>query len=160
MPSLVEQYIENPSGRTAIFSFLIAAFLFLISWFIPLANPSEDSWYGFLYRDLTLPVEDRFSTGLVVVETLLFTFFFFFMVIFLGSLADLRNTLPSYFEMFTAAIVTIALALFIPQIEVTGAQGASNFTPGMQSGVFWFTLFGIILMVLYIYFTRPTEEEN
>lgn len=158
MPSLVEQYIENPTGRTVIFSFLIAAFLFLISWFIPLANPGEESWYNFLYKDLTLPVEDRFNWGLVIVEVLLFTLFFFFMVVFLGSLSDMRNTLPSYFEMFTAAVITLTLAAFIPKIEVTGAEGAGNFTPGMQTGVFWFSVLGVILMILYIYFTRPADE--
>ena len=140
MPSLAEQYIENPTGRTVIFSFLIAALLFLVSWFIPLANPGEDSWYSFLYKDLTLPVEDRFNYGLVILEVLLFTFFFFFIVVFLGSMADLRNTLPSYFEIFTAAVISITLAAFIPKIEVTGAQGAANFTPDMQSAVFWFSI--------------------
>ena len=158
MPSLVEQYIENPTGRTVILSFLIAAFLFLISWFIPLANPSEESWYSFLYKDLTLPVEDRFNWGLVIIEAVLFTLFFFFMVVFLGSLTDLRNALPSYFEMFTAAVITFALVIFIPKIGVTGAEGAGNFTPEMQTAVLWFSILGVVLIFLYLYFTRPADE--
>jgi hypothetical protein len=165
MPSLVEKYFENPTGRTAIFSFLIAAFLFLISWFIPLANVAEDSWYSFLYKDVTLPVEDRFNFGLVIIEVILFTLFFFFVVVFLGSMADLRNTLPSYFEIFTAAVISITLAAFIPKIGVTGGvagtgtdKGVSHFTPDMQTTVIWLTILGILLMTLYLYFTRPADE--
>ena len=59
MPSFVEQYIENPTGRTAMFSLIIASFIFLLTWLIPLSNPAEGDLFSFLYKDISLPEEDR-----------------------------------------------------------------------------------------------------
>ena len=109
MPSFVEQYIENPTGRTAIFSLIVAAFIFMLTWLIPLSNPAEGDFFNFLYMDISLPAEERFNTALVIIESVLFSFFYLFLAIFLGNLSELRNSIPSWFEIFTSAVITIVV---------------------------------------------------
>ncbi|MHA2250791.1 MAG: hypothetical protein ACXAD7_10525 [Candidatus Kariarchaeaceae archaeon] len=166
MSSVSEQLFQSPTGRTAIFSFLIAAALFLFAWVIPLASLDGDPWYDFLYKDVTLPEEDRFNWGLVLVESLLFTLFYLFILIFFGSLAELRNNLPSWGEVVISAIITVGFAFFLPKFTTSGSvegteneTGANHFTGPMQTAVFWLSVLGIILMTLYVIYSGKDQEE-
>ncbi|MHA2250838.1 MAG: hypothetical protein ACXAD7_10760 [Candidatus Kariarchaeaceae archaeon] len=166
MSSLSEQLFQSPTGRTVIFSFIVAAFLFLLAWVIPLASLDGDPWYGFLYKDTTLPETDRFNWSLVLIESFLFTLFYLFILIFFGSLAELRNNLPSWGEVIISAIITIGFSYFLPKFTTSGtvegterSTGANHFTGEMQTVVFWFTILGIILMTLYVIYSGSESED-
>ncbi|MHA2090590.1 MAG: hypothetical protein ACW98K_07000 [Candidatus Kariarchaeaceae archaeon] len=157
MSTLSEQLFQNPTGRTAMLSLLIALFLSLFAWVIPIATLEGDPWYSFLYEQSWL---------LVFVESLLFTLFYFFALIFFGSLQELRNNLPSWGEVFISAIITLGLAYFLPRFTTGGTvqgttqeSGVSHFSSSMQTAVFWFTAIGIILMTLYVIYSGENEEE-
>ncbi len=167
MSSISEQLIQNPTGRTAIFSLLIALFLFFLAWIIPLANITGGEWYDFLYKDVELPENERFNWALMIIETLLFTIFYLFLVIFFGSLAELRNNLPSWGEVFISAVITLGLAYFLPRFSTSGTiegteseSGFNHFTGDMQIAVFWLTLLGIILMTLYIIYSDDEKMQS
>ncbi len=166
MPSIIETFIERPTGRTAVISFILAAFFFIVAWFIPLVDPTVQNWYSFLYKDISLPEDERFNWYLVIIESLLFSLFYLFSVIFLGSIADLRNTIPSWFELFVSASITVLISILIPKFGIGGSgisgsgsdTGLNNFTAKMQTAVFWFTILGILLFTLYIIYSAPKEE--
>lgn len=165
--SFQEKFIQDPRGRSAIFALIIAGVLFIISMLIPLADPSTESWYSGLYMDLSLPEEDRFNWTLVIIESLLFTLFYLFFTVFLGGSAEVRGAVPSWREIFTGVIFTLIFAAFIPRFGISGGiagglsdTGVNNFTESMQTAVFWFTVLGIFLMTLYIFFTGPKQEKE
>ncbi len=157
---------DNPLKRTLLFSTLIALILVWIAGILPLLEDTENAWYSFLYKDLEIPEEDRYNFVLVMVETLALSFFYLFMLIAVGSLAELRNNLPSWNEVFVSGSVTLILAFFFPRFSVRqgiagteSSSGFNHFTSSMQTSVFFFTLLGIILLTWYVMKSAP-ENEN
>ena len=165
--STVNRIFETPIGRTAVISVLIAAFLGIIAILIPLATLENDPWYRFLYLDVELPEDERFNLGLVLLESLVLTLFYLFLTIFMGSLAELQNRLPSWGEVFFAGGVTLIAAFFLTKLGIgdvaiegsTSALGFNHFTGSMQSSVFWFTFIGMILMTLYLMYSQEPENK-
>lgn len=164
--SFSERYITNPMGRTALISFLLSLIFAYLSFLLPLAPADNNAWYSFLYSDITLPPEERFNWGLVILESFFFGLFFFFLVVGLGAYAEVQNRLPSWTEFIVAAIITIILSLLLPQISVgegsvgeISGSGFNHFTTKMQTAVFFFTLLFMILWTLYIYYSAPNQEK-
>jgi hypothetical protein len=157
---------ESPLKRTLLFSAVISLIFFWLAFTLPILENTEGKWYDFLYEDLNTPEEDRYNLALVILETLALTFFYLFSLIFVGSLAELRNNLPSWNEVFVSGTVTLILAFFFPRFSVGGgiggtesSTGFNHFTSDMQLSVFLLTIVGIILMTLYVMKSAQDTEE-
>ncbi|MFV2013950.1 MAG: hypothetical protein ACC656_00845, partial [Candidatus Heimdallarchaeota archaeon] len=99
-------------------------------------------------------------------EAITLSLFYLFSLIFVGSLTELRNNLPSWNEVFVSGTVTLILAFFFPRFSVgggirgtEGATGFNHFTPDMQLHVFLLTILGIILMTLYVMKSAQDNKE-
>lgn len=155
---------DNPQGRNALFTGIVALLLVFLAFYIPLVeNPA--AWNKFLYKDLTLPEKDRYNIWLVLLETIILTLIYFFTLICLGSYAEFRNRLPSWGEVFTSGIFTIALATFFPRFSVggglqgtTASTGYNYFTSSMQWSVFFGTVLGMVLVTLYIMYSEEEKQ--
>lgn len=157
---------ESPLKKTLLFSAVISLILFWVAFTLPLLENTEDAWYNFLYKDLNTPEEDRYNITLVLLETLALSLFYLFSLIFVGSLAELRNNLPSWNEVFVSGTVTLILAFFFPRFSVGGgiegtesSTGFNHFTSDMQLSVFLLTIVGIFLMTLYVMKSSQDNEE-
>ena len=157
MATTSSSLFENPLKRTLLFSSILALALFWLAFTLPILEDTDDAWYSFLYKNLEIPEEDRYNLPLVIVETLALSFFYLFMLISVGSMAELRNNLPSWNEVFVSGSVTLILAFFFPKFSVQGgfagtesSSGNNHFTSDMQLSVFFFTLLGIIIMTWYV----------
>ncbi len=162
--SFIEKYIENPIGRSGLISFLIATVVFLLTWLIPFAPYTNGAWYLFLYKDIKIPVEDRYNLLLVIVDVLLLLVFYFYLTVSLGNFAEVRNRLPGWSELVPSVIITGFMAWFQPLFGINGAlvgtdkdTGFNHFTPDMHLSVFWATVVGIILITLYFMNSGPKE---
>lgn len=157
---------ESPLKKTLLFSAVISLIFFWLAFILPILENTEDGWYNFLYSDLETPEADRYNITLVLLETLALTMFYLFSLIFFGSLAELRNNLPSWNEVFVSGSLTLIMAFFFPRFSVGGgiggteaSTGFNHFTSDMQLHVFLLSIVGIILMTLYVMkSTQDTEE--
>lgn len=166
MSTTSSSLFDNPLKRTILFSTLLAAALFLLALTLPILEDTDDVWYSFLYEDLDKPEADRYNFALVLVETLALSFLYLFTLIAVGSLAELRNNLPSWNEVFVSGAVTLILAFFLPRLSVGGglagtesSKGNNHFTTSMQTHVFLLTILGIIMLTWYVMKSAP-ENEN
>ena len=157
---------ESPLKKTLLFSAVISLILFWVAFILPILENTETAWYSILYKDLNIPEEDRYNITLVLLEAITLSLFYLFSLIFVGSLAELRNNLPSWNEVFVSGTVTLILAFFFPRFSVgggirgtEGSTGFNHFTPDMQLHVFLLTILGIILMTLYVMKSAQDNKE-
>ena len=158
---------ESPLKKTLLFSAVISLILFWVAFTLPILENPQDEWYSFLYKDLNTPEEDRYNFTLVILETIALSLFYLFSLIFVGSLAELRNNLPSWNEVFVSGTVTLILAFFFPRFSVGGgirgtesSTGFNHFTSDMQLSVFLLTIVGVFLMTLYVMKSSQPNEET
>ncbi len=157
--------LSTPIGRTAALSFLLTLVFLFFAGIIPLAENTDDAFYSFLYQDLEKAEGDRFNWYLVILESILLSLSYLFMLIFFGSMAEIRNNLPSWGEAFLSTFITLVLTFFFINLSVEGSiagtdasSGFNHFTESMRRATFIFTIIGIILMTLYMIKSEPVED--
>lgn len=165
MSSSYQKYTSTPIGRTVLISGILTLVFAYLSLLLPLAPADNEGFLSFLYKDITLPEEDRFSNSLVFFESLFLSLTFFFFAVALGGRAQVQSQIPSWGQLFISAGMVLILAWLFPQISVGEASlaggsgsGFNHFTPEMQSWTFIGTLIGIILFSLYIIYTSPQQK--
>ncbi|MHA2501369.1 MAG: hypothetical protein ACXAE3_00665 [Candidatus Kariarchaeaceae archaeon] len=167
MSTNYQKYTSTPIGRTVLITGLLSVLFAYLAFLLPLAPADNSGLFSGLYKDVSLPDEDRFNLALVILESLFLSLTFFFLTVALAAQAQVSNQIPSWRELIVSGIIVLIMSWLVPQISVGEAtlaggsgSGFNHFTPDMQTWTFVGTVIGLILFSLYLIYSTPSASEE
>ena len=154
---LYERIWKDDKNRTILLStIMLLASLILAIVFASWDHVNAPNWLKGLYKEDV----EVYNAGLTILTAVLVSIFYFFLLIALATLSEIRANLPSWGAFIIPSVVSILATWVITVISPTGVQGYTNYTTGMQWTVFGILIGIIIISIVYIFFTEPSEEEE
>ena len=155
--SLYERIWKDDKNRTVLISSIILlATLILAVLFASWGYNNVPGWLEGLYLDDI----KSYNVGLTILTSVLVSIFYFFLLITLATISEIRANLPSWGTFVISSVISILVTSIVLYFIKFNAASESNFNTGMQWTVFGILIASIILSVVYIFFTEPSEEDE